>query len=872
MKKMGRDDVGRDDEEMGVLRALVGDEDIRTSPAAASEPRPPAGRMQRGVRPSDVAEDEITIVTRPASTPSRPVSQLIADLQNPDPARRRSVLRSLLGQDLDIASAAAAASVLQDEDPGIRSLALRVLEGSPHLAPMDAIVAATSDREPELRARALILLGKTGNPSAAEILHRHIRSERNEGALGAALAGLASLVSGTGSVQIDGATLDRVVASVSGLAPARQFRFAESLRDIALGLPHSELESRLRSTTPDVRSGAAILCLERGSSESLQALAELRHDQDQDVRRLAALAAARVDQASGPEAPAAPQEPLERLQPIPDGTQREPEISREPVAPAPFRGAQAPAPPRRPEVPAWLREALDAPTIEDLVAAARRLVELDRADLLDQIAGSLVTFPSDRLDEAEGLREAAPWRDVAEAWRGDPDPGRRAGAVRLAAFADPDDAGVVHRGLRDPEAGVRIAAIGAVRDPARAADDLLRLAREDSAPGVRRAAIESFRSAAPEDRRAAAAAMADHPEAEIRNAAVGLLSDPATEDGAVLTRYLLDPDPGVAGRAAALLAEDRSTETLALVWGALRSAPADGRDRVIDLLSSFDRQTVTRLAVQATESTSPAERGIGLRVRAAIDGYRAFGLLTGALGDPEVEVRLAALQALGRLPSSEAIEHVGRRLGDPDAAVRADAARALAGIVDDRVLPFLLQAAGDPSDEVRTIGRAGFLSRRSVSGARSLVAALRDPARRRAAVDLLGEMGDVARELLVDWIEDVDAEAGEAAGRALAAAGAEAWLVEQLRHRRPDRRRRAVLALGAMRAVGALSALVDRLHDPDAGVRAAAATTLGAIADPRAAEPLKRAFVSDPDMGVVAAIEPALRNLMANDDIGRREP
>lgn len=862
----GRDDVGREEEEMGVLRALVGEGEPRASAPDASEGRAPIGRRSRGGRPTDVAEDEITIVTRPPEAASRPVSQLIADLQSPDPARRRRVLRSLLGQDLDIASAAAAASVLQDEDPGIRSLALRVLESSPHLAPMDAIVAATSDREAEFRARALVLLGQTGNPSAAEILHRHIRSDRDEAALGGALAGLASLVSSAGSVQIDGSTLDRVVASVSGLAPARQFRFAENLRDIALGLPESELISRLRSTTPEVRAGAAILCLERGSTDGLLALEELLHDQDQNVSRLAALAAARLEQLQGHEAPAVDEEPLERLQPIPDGSQPEPEPEH---APEP----SAPAPSRRAETPEWLRETLEAATPEALAAAARRIVELGRPDLLEHVARSVVVLPSELRGEAAGLREAAPWRDVVTKWRSDPDPDRRADAVRLATFVDPEDAGVLDRGLRDPEAGVRLAAIGAARDPAAVSDVLLRLAREDASAAVRRAAIESFRSAGPDERRAAAAAMARHPEPEIRAAAVGLLPEPTPEDAPVLTRYLLDRDADVASRAAALLAEDRSTETLALVWGALRSARPEGRDRVIDLLASFDRETVTRLAIQAAESSSPAERGIGLRVRAAIEGYEAFALLAEALADPEVEVRLAALQALGRLPSSEAIEHVGRRLGDPDAAVRTAAARALAGIEDDRVLPILLQAAGDPSDDVRAIGRSAFLARRSVSGARALVAALRDPARRRAAVDLLGEMGDVARELLLEGIEDVDADAGEAAGRALAAAGAEAWLVEQLRDRHPDRRRRAVLALGAMRAVGALTAIVDRLHDPDAGVRAATATTLGSLADPRAAEPLKRAFVSDPDMGVVAAIEPALRELMANaDDIERREP
>jgi HEAT repeat protein len=75
-----------------------------------------------------------------------------------------------------------------------------------------------------------------------------------------------------------------------------------------------------------------------------------------------------------------------------------------------------------------------------------------------------------------------------------------------------------------------------------------------------------------------------------------------------------------------------------------------------------------------------------------------------------------------------------------------------------------------------------------------------------------------------------------------------------------------VLGLEALGGVGAVPALVRRLLDPDAGIRALAARALGALGDGRAVEPLKQAFVSDPDMHVVSAIEPALRQLMAGLD------
>jgi HEAT repeat protein len=64
-----------------------------------------------------------------------------------------------------------------------------------------------------------------------------------------------------------------------------------------------------------------------------------------------------------------------------------------------------------------------------------------------------------------------------------------------------------------------------------------------------------------------------------------------------------------------------------------------------------------------------------------------------------------------------------------------------------------------------------------------------------------------------------------------------------------------------MGAIEAVDALVKRLDDPDAEVRQMTAKVLGELGDPRAIEPLKRAFIADPDMDVVAAIEPALRRL-----------
>jgi HEAT repeat protein len=209
------------------------------------------------------------------------------------------------------------------------------------------------------------------------------------------------------------------------------------------------------------------------------------------------------------------------------------------------------------------------------------------------------------------------------------------------------------------------------------------------------------------------------------------------------------------------------------------------------------------------------------------------------------------------------VEPLGERLRDPHAGVRLAATRALAEIDDDGVVRKLLQAAADTSEGVRDAAREAILARRSTSVARVLLEGLADPPLRRAAAELLGAMKGIASGLVLEALEDASDETREALGEALRAGDAEPTLVGRLQDPDPAVRRRALLGLRAMRAEGAVVPILDRLHDPDPEVRVLAATTLGELGDPRAEEALKRGFVSDPDMTVVAAIELALRSLMS---------
>jgi HEAT repeat protein len=246
-----------------------------------------------------------------------------------------------------------------------------------------------------------------------------------------------------------------------------------------------------------------------------------------------------------------------------------------------------------------------------------------------------------------------------------------------------------------------------------------------------------------------------------------------------------------------------------------------------------------------------------------LDRDAALPRIIDSLQDPSPDVRVEALAGLQARPSTTAVDAVGGRLRDPDVRVRALAAAVLDSTPDDRVIPYLVEAASDADEDVRTAARQAVLSRRSASVASTLIGSLTAPAHRRAASELLADMSEESRELLLTAVGTADEDARRAIGETLAAAEAGDWLIEQLEDRGTQRRRDAVMALGAMGSVASVPALIKRLKDPDAGVRRLVARVLGELGDARAEEPMKRAFVSDPDMDVVAEIEPALRLLAA---------
>ena len=421
----------------------------------------------------------------------------------------------------------------------------------------------------------------------------------------------------------------------------------------------------------------------------------------------------------------------------------------------------------------------------------------------------------------------------------------------------------IDAGLRDPSATVRLASIEAAgADPSGATGQaLIETLASDSSTGVRLAAARAFLGAGREDRlRAAETALRDS-DREVRRTGVELLSGASGGETSLLVRALQDPDREIAGRAATVLSQAPGPEALATLWNALRSSSSDARQTIIEALLGFGPEILGSLATQAYESTDSRERALGLAMLVRLNNGGSHSLLIDSLSDPSTEVRAEALAAIVGRPEAMDIDAVGARVRDPHATVRALAVSALASLDDDRALPYLLDASHDPVEEVRNSARGAILERRSSSVAQMLINALGTPNLRRTSAELLTQMGDVATDALVKALEGADVDLKRIVGETLASSNAAEGLIAELSNRSAERRERAIDALGAMRAGHAVDALIGRLEDPDGTVRSKAAEVLGDLGDVRAVEPLKRIFVADPDMDVVAATERSLRKL-----------
>lgn len=824
--------------------------------------------------------------------------ELVATLKSGSTRKRKTALRLLLDRPITPPLAAAAASGLSDPNLSLRALALEVLERVPHLAPEGTLEeAAAHDSDPSIRARALAALGRSRRASALLAIEESLETETADDVVDAALTALGQVLQ-TSQRPFPPSSLRGVCAAVGAVSAMARVRHHEELGLISRVIREEDLIVLLDDPAPGVRTGAAVLSMVRPSRNVWEALAERTEDPERSVRDLAVDAALRLQRGKAPAKEPEAGFDVERFgRRFSDATSRTVEV-RMPAEEPSREQEPPPVPPPDDEAVAALlgdlgaedadtqaraKEALGQISVEHLESWVERYLEANdprravdvatlidsvgRIELVPRLCAALLELPegSEQDEIAAKLRPLdATWR-VVEALQQQDDAEQRVKAVHLAALVDPSRAEPFEVALADHSSSVRLAAISSGEGPPTETVGrlLMDVISKDTSLRVRVAAVGRFWDSDPRRRVVVAGEALRSQDPAVRMAAVELLVDGTDQEMSLLARALHDDDTEVAGRAITYLASVRSSQALALLWSSLRQVPPKVSELIMSALEGFDRDAVLFLGRQSLDSEDPEERAMGLRVLSRYD--TAIEQLIAALEDPSPEVRKEALRNLLRRPDPQAVHAVGARLRDPDPEVRLMALHVLPKTDDDRVLLYFVDGAKDPSPEVRSFARDAVLAHSPDAVAPVLIKSLGFPSHRRAAADLLVEMGDQAVGHLTRALRDADPEVRLTIGQILSSAGAGPRLAWQLSHRDPEMRLLAVEGLGAVGSTQEVPALIERLHDPDGRVRARAATVLGELGEPAAIEPLKQAFVSDPDMDVVGAIEPALRRLTGED-------
>lgn len=365
---------------------------------------------------------------------------------------------------------------------------------------------------------------------------------------------------------------------------------------------------------------------------------------------------------------------------------------------------------------------------------------------------------------------------------------------------------------------------------------------------------------------------------------------------AALVRALHDPDPDVRATICEALGGMADARAVAPLVSLLRDPDDEVRGEAFSALIRIGQDRAGSLPDYTGED--PRSPSLALTQIVWPADLEAVKLLHEALEDPDPEVRIGAVYALGRMGVAGAFDAVwGLLTVDPDAEVRTAAAFAMGDLGaagEIRAVPALMQVwpdAHDPEmaviivralaesahpdaqtvllaalhhadDRVRQLAVMGIAEMQRAGGASALVPSLTDPhvGVRRNAVYALGRLGAVEQiDALIGIVHANDAEVRHAVGEALARLPRRAVEEGLSRAAAGDAglRQSAAYLRGVLHAPDGLSAA---LSDSEPEVRKAAALAMGTCAHPAFRADLEAAL-SDPAWRVRVAGAEGLRRL-----------
>ncbi|MDT7689957.1 MAG: hypothetical protein QOE46_2716 [Acidobacteriota bacterium] len=242
-------------------------------------------------------------------------------------------------------------------------------------------------------------------------------------------------------------------------------------------------------------------------------------------------------------------------------------------------------------------------------------------------------------------------------------------------------------------------------------------------------------------------------------------------------------------------------------------------------------------------------------------GPRVTDLLIEQLGSEDLEIRKAAVVALGRIGDARAVPALVEALDD-DAELMIAAADALAKIGDARAFDSLLALVGDHSAVVRqaVVGALNSLGSPEMPGRVLPLLSDPDPNVRESAVKIAGYFGyPECADLLLQRCRDEDERVRRAAVEHLPYLEDERAtpaLVRALRHETPKVRAAAASAMAQSEDSEVSTHLIEALADEDSWVRYFAARSLGRQRTAASAEALAGLARDDKSNHVrIAAVE-----------------